>query len=241
MAKVKEAIYENMKMEDLKGTVRIDKGKLFVDSAGMRLAGSTTTMDATYEPVSATKALFDFDVKADSFDIQRFYKEVPLFAEMAPSAKTAEGQVSLKYQLAGKLDAGMMPVMPSLKGEGTLSLHNVQVSGLKLFSAVAKKTGKDSVANPNLKAVNLHTKIANNVMTLERTKMKIMGFRPRLEGQATLDGKLNLNFRLGLPPFGIIGIPMTITGTMENPKVEMRKGKEEDELEETEEENEGEK
>jgi AsmA protein len=71
--------------------------------------------------------------------------------------------------------------------------------------------------------------------------MKIMGFRPRLEGQATLDGKLNLNFRLGLPPFGIIGIPMTITGTMENPKVEMRKGKEEDELEETEEEKEGEK
>jgi len=238
---VKEAIYEKMKMEDLKGVVIMDKGKLFLDSAGMRLAGSKTLLNAAYEPLSATKALFDFDIKADSFDIQRFYKEVPLFAEMAPSANTVKGQVSLKYKLAGRLDADMMPVMPSLKGEGTLSLHNVQVNGLKLFSAVAKKTGKDSVANPNLKAVNLNTKIANNVMTLERTKMKIMGFRPRLEGQATLDGKLNLNFRLGLPPFGIIGIPMTITGTMENPKVEMRKGKEEDELEETEEEKEGEK
>jgi AsmA protein len=104
---------------------------------------------------------------------------------------------------------------------------------------VAKKTGKDSVANPNLKAVNLNTTIANNVMTLERTKMRIMGFRPRMEGQATLDGKLNLRFRLGLPPFGVIGIPMTVTGTMENPNVQMRKGKEEDELEETEEEEDG--
>ena len=235
-ANVKEALYEKMKMEDLEGVVKIDKGKLYLDSAGMRLAGSKTIMHAAYEPISATKALFDLDVKADSFDIQRFYREVPLFAEMAPSAKTVKGQVSLKYKLAGKLDADMMPVMPSLKGGGTLSLHNVQVNGLKMFSAVAKKTGKDSVANPNLKAVNLHTKVANNVMTLERTKMKIMGFRPRLEGQATLDGKLNLKFRLGLPPFGIIGIPMTITGTMDNPKVEMRKGKEEDELEETEEE-----
>jgi AsmA protein len=235
-AVVKEAIYDKMKMEDLKGVVRLDKGKLMVEDAGMRLAGSTTMMDATYEPVSATKALFDLAVKADSFDIQRFYKEVPLFAEMAPSAKTAKGQVSLKYQLAGKLDAGMMPAMPSLKGGGTLSLHNVQVKGMKLFAAIANKSGKDSINNPNLKAVNLNTTISNNVMTLERTKMKIMGFRPRLEGQATLDGKLNLKFRLGLPPFGIIGIPMTITGTMENPKVEMRKGKEEDELEETEEE-----
>jgi AsmA protein len=238
-ANVKEAIYDHMKMEDLQGMVRLDKGKLFLDSAGMRLAGSKTIMDAMYEPLSATKALFDFDIKADSFDIQRFYKEVPLFAEMAPSAKTVKGQVSLKYQLAGRLDADMMPVMPSLKGGGTLSLHNVLVKGLKLFAVVANKTGKDSVANPNLKAVNLNTTIANNVMTLERTKMKIMGFRPRMEGQATLDGRLNLRFRLGLPPFGVIGIPMTVTGTMENPNVQMRKGKEEDELEETEEEEDG--
>jgi AsmA protein len=238
-ANVKEAVYDNMKMEDLQGMVRLDKGKLFLDSAGMRLAGSKTIMDAMYEPLSATKALFDFDIKADSFDIQRFYEEVPLFAEMAPSAKTVKGQVSLKYQLAGRLDADMMPVMPSLKGGGTLSLHNVQVKGLKLFAVVANKTGKDSMANPNLKAVNLNTTIANNVMTLERTKMKIMGFRPRMEGQATLDGRLNLRFRLGLPPFGVIGIPMTVTGTMENPNVQMRKGKEEDELEETEEEEDG--
>lgn len=234
-ANVKEAWYEKMKMEDLKGAVRMDEGKLMLENAGMRLAGSKTLLNANYEPLTAAKAQFGFEVKADSFDIQRFYREVPLFAQMAPAAKTAKGQVSLKYQLAGKLGADMMPVMPSLKGGGTLSLHNVQVNGLKLFSAVARKTGKDSIDNPNLKAVNLNTKIANNVMTLERTKMKIMGFRPRLEGQATLDGKLNLKFRLGLPPFGIIGIPMTITGTMDNPKVEMRKGNEEDELEETEE------
>jgi AsmA protein len=123
--------------------------------------------------------------------------------------------------------------MPSLKGGGTLSLHNVQVNGLKLFSAVSKATGKDSIDNPNLKKVEITTRIANNVMTIERTRMRVFGFRPRMEGQVTLDGKLNLQFRLGLPPFGIIGIPMSITGTSENPIVKMRRGKDEDELEET--------
>jgi len=37
---------------------------------------------------------------------------------------------------------------------------------------------------------------------------------------------------LGLPPFGIIGIPMTITGTNDKPVVKLRRGKEADELEE---------
>jgi AsmA protein len=63
--------------------------------------------------------------------------------------------------------------------------------------------------------------------------MRIAGFRPRFEGQVSLDGKLNLQFRLGLPPLGIFGIPMTITGTQENPKVHLGKGKKEDELKET--------
>jgi AsmA protein len=49
-------------------------------------------------------------------------------------------------------------------------------------------------------------------------------------------GNLNLKFRLGLPPFGIFGIPMTITGTQEKPKVRLGKGKKQDELKEEKEE-----
>jgi AsmA protein len=237
-ANIKEAVYDKFVMRDVKGELSLSNGKLNLKEAGASLAGAKALINAYYEPVSTKKALFDVDIKADSFDIQRFYKEVPLFAEMAPSAGMVKGQVSLVYKIGGRLDANMMPVMPSLKGGGTLSLHNVEVKGLKLFSAVAQKTGKDSINNPNLKAVNLNTTIANNVMTLERTRMRIFGFRPRIEGQASLDGRLNLRFRLGLPPFGIIGIPMTITGTMENPNIKMRRGKEADEIEEETEENE---
>ena len=63
--------------------------------------------------------------------------------------------------------------------------------------------------------------------------MKIFGFRPRFEGQVSFDGRINLSGRLGLPPLGIIGIPFTVTGTEDNPKIKIRKAKESDKLEET--------
>ena len=52
-----------------------------------------------------------------------------------------------------------------------------------------------------------------------------------LKEHQVLDGKLNIKMRLGLPPLGIIGIPLTVTGTKDNPKVKV--GKKGDEIEET--------
>ncbi|HEX3385884.1 MAG TPA: hypothetical protein VHS53_11875, partial [Mucilaginibacter sp.] len=114
-----------------------------------------------------------------------------------------------------------------------LTLQKVKVKGFKLFGSVAKATGKDSLAKPNdASKVDIKTTIANNIITIERTKMRFAGFRPRFEGQVDFSGNLNLKFRLGLPPLGIFGIPMTSTGTQEKPVIKMGKGGKDNDLKE---------
>ena len=114
-----------------------------------------------------------------------------------------------------------------------LSLKKVKVKGFKLFGEVSKESGHD-INDPDLSKVDIKTTINNNIITIQRTRMKVSGFRPRFEGQVSFDGQLNLKFRLGLPPFGIFGIPMTVTGTQANPHVRLGHGKKKDELKETE-------
>ncbi len=232
-ANVKKVQYNGIDIQNLKGQVQIDSGKVKLNQTGFVLVGAPVVMDASYGALSPTKAFFTYTIDAKDFDVKRAYNEIKIFRDLASSASKAEGIISLHYDLSGKLDASMMPVYPSLKGGGVLSLKKVKVSGLKLFSAVSKATGRDSVNNPDLSDVQIKSTIANNIITIERTKMKIFGFRPRIEGQVGFDTRMNLKFRLGLPPFGIIGIPMTVTGTSENPKVQMRRGKDSDALEET--------
>ena len=101
-----------------------------------------------------------------------------------------------------------------------------------MFGAVSKKTGKDAIKNPNLSQVDIKTTIKNNIISIERFKFKVAGFRPRIEGTTSFDGGLNIKMRLGLPPLGIIGIPLTITGTKDNPKVKI--GRKTEDLQETE-------
>lgn len=88
------------------------------------------------------------------------------------------------------------------------------------------------MANPDLSKVDINTKIKNNIITIEHSIFKVAGFRPRIEETTSFDGRLNIKMRLGLPPFGLIGIPLRITGTKDNPVVNV--GRETQDLEETE-------
>lgn len=237
-ANVDKVLYQGMTLNGANATVRIDSGAIVLQKAGFELAGCKVNMDARYKSQSPVKASFSYHVNAADFDVQRMYKEVEMFRTMVTAAAKAQGIISLDYQLSGRLNANMDPVYPSLKGGGVLSVKKVKMHGFKLFNAVSNATGKESVKDPDLSRIDIKSNIANNIITIERTKMKVAGFRPRFEGQVSFDGKLNLSGRLGLPPFGILGIPFTVTGTQEAPKIKLRRSKDSDKLEETTEEKE---
>ena len=211
----------------------MNNGILKMIKSGFNIIGAPVVMDATYQSKSPNQAMFDYHINAQNFNIKKAYDQITMLQQTMTSAKYVQGIVSLDYSLSGRLDENMMPVMPSLKGAGTLSLADVKLKGFKLMNAVSKATDRDSLTNPSLTKVDIKSTIKNNIITIERTKMKILGMRPRFEGQVSLDGRLNLKGRIGLPPLGIFGIPFSVTGSQTAPKVKLKRGSEKDNLQET--------
>ncbi|PJJ10787.1 AsmA protein [Flavobacterium sp. 1] len=227
--------YQGLILQDGKGAVKTKNGKIVMQNTGFNLIGCNVAMNAAYQGMTPEKAVFEYEIKANDFDIKRAYKEVKMFKEMASAAENAEGIVSLDYKIKGRLNQEMMPVYPSLIGGGVLSIKDVKVKGMKMFNAVSSSTDYESIKNPELSKVAIKSTVKNNIVTIERFKFKYAGFRPRIEGTSSLDGKLNIKMRLGLPPFGIIGIPLTVTGTKDKPKVKMgSKGEDIEETQDTE-------
>ena len=231
-ANAQKVNFNELTLKEAKGNLSVKKGVLTMQNTGFNLIGCAVNMNAKYQANVPEKAFFEYDIKASDFDIKRAYKEIKLFREMASAAEKAQGIVSLEYKLKGRLNANMEPVYPSLVGNGVVSVKDIKLYGMKMFNAVSKKTGKGDIKNPELSKVEIKSSIKNNIITLEQFKFKFAGFRPRIEGTTSLDGKLNIKMRLGLPPLGILGIPMIITGNKDNPKVKI--GRKSEDLEETE-------
>jgi len=213
--------YNGLVLDKLIGKVGISKGKLSLQNTTFTIIDCNVGIDALYDDESPMSANFDVHFKAKDFDVKRAYKEIPMFHDMVSVAEKAEGIISLDYKLKGDLDGNMGPIYPSLAGGGVISVRDVKVAGFKMFGGISEKTGSKSLNDPNIKGIDIETTIDNNLIHIKEFMFKVAGFRPKIKGTTSFDGLFDIRIRLGLPPLGIIGVPIVVTGTQDDPKIKI--------------------
>ena len=213
--------YNGLVLNKLSGKVGVAKGGFFLENTTFDIIDCILGIDATYKDETPTSAHFAAHFTAKDFSVQRAYKEIPMFHDMVTAAEKAHGIISVDYTVKGDLNGNMGPIYESLEGRGTLNLRDVEVKGLKLFDGISSQTGQKGLNNPDLKGIEIQSTIDNNLIHIEPFTFSVASFRPTIKGTTSFDGLLDLRMRLGLPPGGLVGFPIVITGTHEDPKIKI--------------------
>jgi AsmA protein len=213
--------YNGLVLNKVTGKIGISKGNFFLENTNFNIIDCILGINAQYRDESPTTANFDAHFTARDFSVQRAYKEIPMFHDMVTAAEKAEGIISIDYKVKGDLDGNMGPIYESLEGAGTINLRDVKVKGLKLFEGISSQTGQKSLDDPGLEGIEIKSTIDNNLIHIEPFTFSVASFKPTIKGTTSFDGLLDLRMRLGLPPFGIIGFPIVITGTHQEPKIKI--------------------
>lgn len=213
--------YNGLTLNKLSGKVGIAKGGFFLENTTFNIIDCILGIDAAYKDESPTAARFDAHFTAKDFSVQRAYKEIPMFHDMVTVAEKAQGIISVDYKIKGDLNGNMGPIYESLEGAGTINLRDVKIKGLKLFDGISSQTGQKGLDDPTMKGIEIKSNIDNNLIHIEPFTFSVASFKPTIKGTSSFDGLLDLRMRLGLPPFGIVGFPIVITGTHEAPKIKI--------------------
>jgi AsmA protein len=213
--------YNGLVLNKLSGKVGIAKGGFFLENTTFNIIDCILGVNASYKDETPTTAHFNAHFTAKDFSVQRAYKEIPMFHDMVTAAEKAQGIISVDYNVKGDLNGNMGPIYESLEGGGTINLRDVQVKGLKLFDGISSQTGQKGLNNPDMKGIEIKSTIDNNLIHIEPFTFSVASFRPTIKGTTSFDGLLDLRMRLGLPPGGLVGFPIVITGTHEDPKIKI--------------------
>lgn len=218
---IRKVEFKGLALNHLKGEASVDKGQVYLKNTSFDIIGSKMNIDARYQDESPLTANYDIALKVLDFDVQRAYKEIDMVREMATAAKNVKGIVSIDYKLKGDFDKNMKPIYPSLEGGGIVNLRDVEVKNLKMLSAVGDNIGAKAFNNPDMKGVNIETHIKNNLIHVDKFTFRVSILRPSISGTTSFNGLLDLRVRIGILPGGLIGFPVVVTGTHENPKIKI--------------------
>jgi AsmA protein len=218
---IRKVEFKGLALNHLKGQASVDKGQVYLKNTSFDIIGSKMNIDARYQDESPLTANYDVALKVLDFDVQRAYKEIDMVREMATAAKNVKGIVSIDYKLKGDFDRNMKPIYPSLEGGGIVNLRDVEVKNLKMLSAVGDNIGSKAFNNPDMKGVNIETHIKNNLIHVDKFTFRVSILRPSISGTTSFNGLLDLRVRIGILPGGLIGFPIVVTGTHENPKIKI--------------------
>ena len=178
-----------------------------------------------------TEARFDFNPVPAAYELKG--RGEPLDLNGMMGAREGFGPGTLQLDANGK-----GPETKDLKADGRLQIAEGRFPAVSMFSQIDEALGKKVVEGASYKATEAKVRVAGNRVTLEPFRLETESARLDLKGRMDLEGPIDLVLSIATPREGLnvegasavtldlladdegwVPVPMTITGTLEEPKV----------------------
>ena len=225
-SEIEHVFYQDLHITKLKGDIVIKNGIVTLNETGFNALNAYFSIEGDYNTADIKHPFFDVHLIVKELDMNRAFKEVALVRKLAPAAEDTYGRVSINYKLSGELTRNGNMKLESLKGSGNISIADAKINGMKMFDEISRSAKKQEIKNPELKNVSMDSEIRDNKLFVKPFSLKVNGLNTDIEGSNDITGgNLNYLIKIELIPIDKMKIPFHVTGTYDDPKVIMGKGK----------------
>lgn len=198
-ATVNELLYDKLTMRDARGRLRVKDQRITLENFTFNTLGGGFAVNGFYDTKELAKPAFDVGLKIQKLDIPKAFEAFTTVQMLAPVAKYAKGSFSTDLKLSGLLGKDMMPVFPSLKGQGGLQTSILRLQDFPPLDKVASMTKLSLLEDPGLKAVRSQFAIRDGRLHVQPFDVGIGETSMRVSGSNGIDQSLDYDLNLRVP------------------------------------------
>jgi len=199
-SKINTLIYDNLKLTNLAGTIRIINQEMYFEQVGVNIFGGSLGLNGLYDSKNPKFPLGKMDFEVKSLDIAETFSHFDLVKKFMPVAKYTQGLFNAKINLANNFNQDMSVVYPTVTGGIQLGIAEAAIKDFPILNMIADKLKIDKLKNLSLKDLNFKLNILNGKVGLDSMIVPLWtGAKARISGFYGLDQSLQYVAKLSIP------------------------------------------
>ncbi len=197
-ASFKKLLYDNLTMDNVKGTIELKDQRLNLNNLSADLLGGSFTANGYYDTKGEAPDI-SFKMVINNFNIQNTYRSFVTVKQFVPMAQYIQGTFGAKLDLTSTLNDGMLPNWDSFNSNGFLNISHAEIKGFKPFQLIGDKLKVSEISNPTLNKVNTSYKITDGRFYFSPVNYKVGNYDISLAGSNGIDKSLDYNMGINIP------------------------------------------
>ncbi|HAH57836.1 MAG TPA: hypothetical protein DCL86_06785 [Bacteroidales bacterium] len=198
-ATVAEVIYDNLNLTQVKGLLMIKDKKIFLENLSMNTLGGSMALSGSYSVPQPQQPDIDFNVAIKAIEARQIAGAFNTVEMLAPIAQKAEGKLSLDFNISSRLGEDMMPVYPTLNGDGGLTSPKLAFTGVNTITRIADALKIKELKDWAFNNVKLSFEIVEGKVFVKPFEMKLGEINTVISGWNSFDQTLEYQMQMEIP------------------------------------------
>ncbi|MGM0636552.1 MAG: AsmA-like C-terminal region-containing protein, partial [Bacteroidota bacterium] len=237
-----EVLYDNLKLTNATGSLAIRNETASLEEVSARIFDGSITLNGMVSTKN-NKPTFDMKLGLNDIDIVQTFNQMDLAKNIAPIAAALTGRFSTNFDLKGDLTSSLTPVYETLSGGVLANINQAKVNPEKtpLINNLNNELNFVDFKKFNLKKIQTQATFDNGEIAVKPFKFSLDDIDVNVTGKHRLDSSMDYNLDLKIPAKYLgneignqlanlskqnfnnmeIDLPVQLSGTFKNPKVNM--------------------
>jgi hypothetical protein len=198
-ALVDQFIYNNIKVQNVKGHIIVKDGILSIRETGMDLLGGKIAMNADYDTRDTLKPFMKADLSIDNLGVKDAFNTFNTIQMLAPTAKGINGKIGVKLNYSSLLGHDFMPQISTMSGGGKLQSDEVTLVESAVYNTMKEVLKLGSNYSNTFKNLNVSFKMKNGRIYVSPFNTRVGNIKMNIGGDQGIDQTINYVIKTEIP------------------------------------------